>query len=91
MTSSEILALLATGVVGILGFFFKSAVNSVNTRLDKLEEKLSLIVAQMASSLARQDNNSQEIERLRNIVHKLTNEVQVIKAVQDRCKTCNKD
>jgi chromosome segregation ATPase len=89
MSTSEILALLATGVVGLLGYFFKSAVNSVNSRLDKLEEKLSLIVAQMAASSAKQDHNAYEIERIRDVLHKVTNEVQRIKAIQDRCSSCN--
>ena len=89
MSTSEILALLATGVVGLLGFFFQSAVNSVNSRLDKLEEKLSLIVAQMASSLARQDHNTAEIERLRDAYSRLFAEVQIVRTTQERCKQCN--
>jgi phosphoenolpyruvate carboxylase len=73
----------------MFGFLLKSAVNSVNTRLDKLEEKLSLIVAQMAANSTKQDHNSYEIERIRDVVHKMTNEVQRMKAIQDKCQGCN--
>jgi hypothetical protein len=89
MNQSEI-AMLALGTgVAAFGWMIRSAVASVNARLERLESKLNEIVTQVNVSVARQDVNTIEIDKLRGTVHALQSEVAAIEAIQSRCTKCN--
>lgn len=88
MTSQEVSTIaLGTGIAAF-GWLIKGAVSSVNSRLDRLEGKLSEIVSQVNVSVARQDVNTIEIDKLRGTVHALQSEVAAIGIVQERCTKC---
>ena len=89
MSTSEIIAIIASGIVSFMVFLLKSAVNSVNDRLDSLADKVDILVEKFAASAVRAETNSAEIERFRTRLHDISNEVQKLKATQDRCRTCN--
>lgn len=89
MSTSEIIAIFATGIVSIMGFLLKSAVNSVTDRLDTLGEKVDILVERFAASSVRAENNSAEIERFRSRLHELSGIVMEISATQKRCRACN--
>ena len=89
MGQSEI-AMLALGTgVAAFGWMIRSAVASVNARLERLELKLNEIVTQVNVSVARQDVNTVEIEKLRTTVHELQSDVAALDAVQNRCRHCS--
>jgi septation ring formation regulator EzrA len=79
---------LGTGIAAF-GWLVRSAVGSVNSRLDRLEMKLSEIVSQVNVSVARQDVNTVEIDKLRVTVHSLQSDVAALDAVQGKCRSCN--
>jgi uncharacterized membrane protein len=89
MSTSEIIAIIASGVVSFMVFLLKSAVNSVNDRLDALGEKLDLLSTKFAAAAVRDENYTSEIERFRVKIDLLTVDVHKIKNTQERCKHCN--
>jgi hypothetical protein len=89
MSTSEIIAIIASGVVSFMVFLLKSAVNSVNDRLDALGDKVDILVEKFAASAVRAETNSAEIERFRLRLHDLSNTVMEISATQKHCKHCN--
>ena len=90
MSTSEIIAIVASGVVSFMVFLLKSAVNSVNDRLDSLGSKVDILVEKFAASAVKNEHNSEEIKLLRLRIHDLAQEVHIVKAVQERCKSCAK-
>ena len=89
MTPEQIIAMVATGVVGLLGFFLRSAFSTITTRLDRLEAGLVELVAEMRAGNVQAQNNAAEIVLLRQRQHDLSNEMQIVKAIQQRCRHCN--
>jgi len=89
MSTSEIIAIVASGVVSFMVFLLKSAVNSVNDRLDLLASKVDILVEKFAASAVRAENNSAEIERFRTRLHELSGIVMEVSATQKRCRHCN--
>jgi hypothetical protein len=88
MTSQEVATLaLATGIAAF-GWMIRSAVGSVNSRLDRLEGKLTEIVSQVNVSVARQDVNTVEIDKLRVKVHEMESELAAVSIIQERCNKC---
>lgn len=83
------LALLGLGSgIAAFGWLVRSAVGSVNSRLDRLEAKLSEIVSQVNVSVVRQDVNTVEIDKLRVKVHSIESELVAVSAIQARCPSC---
>ena len=89
MSTSEIIAIIASGVVSFMVFLLKSAVNSVNDRLDALGDKVDILVEKFAASAVRAETNAAEIERFRTRLHDISGIVMEIQATQKRCKHCN--
>jgi hypothetical protein len=89
MTPEQIIAMAATGVVGLLGFFLRSAFATITTRLDRLEAGLVELIAEMRTGNLQNSVNTSEIQILRTRQHELSNELQIVKAIQQRCKHCN--
>ena len=89
MSTSEIIAIIASGVVSLAVFLLKSAVNSVNDRLDSLADKVDILVEKFAASAVRAETNSAEIDRFRTRLHDISNVVMEVQATQKRCKHCN--
>jgi hypothetical protein len=89
MSTSEIIAIVASGVVSFMVFLLKSAVNSVNDRLDSLGSKVDVLVEKFAASAVRAENNAAEIERFRTRLHDISNIVTEVQMTQKRCKHCN--
>jgi len=89
MSTSEIIAIVASGVVSFMVFLLKSAVNSVNDRLDMLGSKVDILVEKFAASAVRSENNAAEIERFRTRLHDISNIVTEVQMTQKRCKQCN--
>jgi hypothetical protein len=89
MSTSEIIAIVASGVVSFMVFLLKSAVNSVNDRLDMLGSKVDILVEKFAASAVRAENNAAEIERFRTRLHDISNIVTEVQMTQKRCKQCN--
>jgi hypothetical protein len=89
MSTSEIIAIVASGVVSFMVFLLKSAVNSVNDRLDSLGSKVDILVEKFAASAVRAENNAAEIERFRTRLHDISNIVTEVQMTQKRCKHCN--
>ena len=89
MSTSEIIAIIASGVVSFMVFLLKSAVNSVNDRLDSLADKVDILVEKFAASSVRAETNSAEIERFRARLHDISGIVMELQATQKRCKHCN--
>ena len=89
MSTSEIIAIIASGVVSFMVFLLKSAVNSVNDRLDSLADKVDILVEKFAASAVRAETNSAEIERFRTRLHDISNIVMEVQNTQKRCKHCN--
>lgn len=89
MTSQEVATIALGAGIAAFGWMIRTAVSSVNARLDKLEGTLTTIVSQVNVSVARQDVNTIEIDKLRGTVHALQSEVAALDAVQSRCKACN--
>lgn len=89
MTQSEIAMIALGSGIAAFGWMIRSAVGSVNFRLDRLEVKLNEIVTQVNVSVARQDVNTVEVDKLRTTVHALQSDVAAISAIQERCAKCN--
>jgi len=89
MSTPEIIAIVASGVVSFMVFLLKSAVNSVNDRLDMLGSKVDILVEKFAASAVRSENNTAEIERFRTRLHDISNIVTEVQMTQKRCKHCN--
>ena len=89
MSTSEIIAIVASGVVSFMVFLLKSAINSVNVRLDSLGSKVDILVEKFAASTVRAENNAAEIERFRTRLHDISNIVTEVQMTQKRCKQCN--
>jgi hypothetical protein len=89
MSTSEIIAIIASGVVSFMVFLLKSAVNSVNDRIDMLGSKVDILVEKFAASAVRAENNAAEIERFRTRLHDISNIVTEVQMTQKRCKQCN--
>ena len=97
MNQSEILvsiclgaaSILLTGVLSIIGWVVSRGITSMNMRLERLETKLNEIVTQVNVSVARQDVNTVEIDKLRNTVHEIRSDVSALSAVQERCRHCS--
>jgi hypothetical protein len=89
MSTSELLAIIASGVVSFMVFLLKSAVNSVNDRIDMLGSKVDILVEKFAASAVRAENNAAEIERFRTRLHDISNIVTEVQMTQKRCKQCN--
>ena len=89
MSTSEIIAIVASGVVSFMVFLLKSAVNSVNDRLDMLGSKVDILVEKFAASAVRSENNAAEIERFRTRLHDISNIVTEVQMTQKCCKQCN--
>jgi len=87
MSTSEIIAIVASGVVSFMVFLLKSAVNSVNDRLDLLGSKVDILVEKFAASAVRSENNAAEIERFRTRLHDISN---IVMEVQATCKQCQR-
>ena len=89
MSTSELLAIIASGVVSFMVFLLKYAVNSVNDRIDMLGSKVDILVEKFAASAVRAENNAAEIERFRTRLHDISNIVTEVQMTQKRCKQCN--
>jgi hypothetical protein len=89
MTPEQIIAMAATGVVGLLGFFLRSAFATITTRLDRLEAGLVELIAEMRTGNLQNSVNTSEIQILRQRYHELSNELQSHKFIIDKCKQCN--
>ena len=87
MSTSEIIAIVASGVVSFMVFLLKSAVNSVNERIDMLGSKVDILVEKFAASAVRSENNAAEIERFRTRLHDISN---IVMEVQATCKQCQR-
>jgi chromosome segregation ATPase len=88
MNPSEIAMLALGSGVAAFGWMIRSAVASVNARLERLESKLNEIVTQVNVSVARQDVNTVEIDKLRGKVHEMESELVAVSAIQARCPSC---
>ena len=88
MTPEQIIAMAATGVVGMLGFFLRSAFATITNRLDKLESALVELIAETRAGNITSTNNTAEINIIRTRLHDLTAEVQLHKFVIEKCKNC---
>jgi hypothetical protein len=88
MTPEQVIAVAATGVIGMLGFFLRSAFATITSRLDKLECSLIELIAETRAGNVQAATNSSEIGILRSRMHDISNEIQVIKARQNACKHC---
>jgi len=91
MTPEQGIAIAATGVVGLLSFFLRSAFATITTRLDRLEAGLVELIAEMRANNVIGNTNASEIQILRQRQHDISNELQLVKAIQKRCKHCNGD
>lgn len=88
MSQPEIAVIALGSGIAAFGWMIRSAVTSVNSRLERLEVKLNEIVTQVNVSVARQDVNTVEIEKLRVTVHTLQSDVAALDVVQQRCRHC---
>lgn len=88
MSTSEIIAIFATGIVSIMGFLLKSAVNSVNEQLKNLRRTVDSLNIQFSASVVRGETNTAEIDRLRLRIDLIASDVQVVKTIQETCKSC---
>jgi hypothetical protein len=89
MTSEQIIAIVATGVLGMLSFFLRSSFASITSRLDRLETGLAELIAEMRANNVIGNTNAAEIQILRQRYHELSNELQSHKFIIDKCKQCN--
>jgi hypothetical protein len=89
MTSEQIIAIVATCVLGMLSFFLRASFASITSRLDKLEAGLVELIAEMRASNVIGNTNAAEIQILRQRYHELSNELQSHKFIIDKCKQCN--
>lgn len=101
MTTSQIVAAALTLLVGVTGFMLRfmfskiaqwleEKLTSLTDRLDSLGDKVDSLVTQFAASAVKNEHNSEEIKILRLRMHDLAQDVHIVKAVQDKCKSCNK-
>jgi hypothetical protein len=88
MTPEQIIAIAATGVVGLLSFFLRSAFATITTRLDRLEAGLVELIAEMRTGNLQNSVNTSEIAILRQRFHDLSSELQSHKFIIDKCKQC---
>jgi hypothetical protein len=88
MTPEQGIAIAATSVVGLLGFFLRSAFATITTRLDRLEAGLVELIAEMRANNVIGNTNASEIAILRQRYHELSNELQSHKFIIDKCKQC---
>jgi len=101
MSTSQIVATALTALVGVTVFLLKfmftriaqwleEKLSSLTDRLDALGDKVDSLVTQFAASAVKNEHNSEEIKILRLRMHDLSQDIHIVKAVQDRCKNCNK-
>jgi|LakMenEpi03Aug12_release.lakeMendotaPanAssembly.Ray.scaffolds.fasta_scaffold2987873_1 hypothetical protein len=88
MSTSEIIAIVASGVVSFMVFLLKSAVNSVNEQLKNLSRTVDSLNIQFSASVVRGETNTAEIDRLRLRIDLIASDVQIVKTIQETCKTC---
>lgn len=82
-------SIILSAVMSMIGWVVSRGITSMNIRLERLELKLNEIVTQVNVSVARQDVNTVEVDKLRLTVHSLQSEVAAISAIQERCSKCN--
>jgi uncharacterized protein YoxC len=88
MSTSEIIAIVASGVVSFMVFLLKSAVNSVNEQLKNLSRTVDSLNIQFSASVVRGETNTAEIDRLRLRIDLMSSDIQVVKTIQETCKSC---
>jgi len=88
MSTSEIIAIVASGVVSLMVFLLKSAVNSVNEQLKNLSRTVDSLNIQFSASVVRGETNTAEIDRLRLRIDLMSSDIQVVKTIQETCKSC---
>jgi len=88
MSTSEIIAIVASGVVSFMVFLLKSAINSVNEQLKNLSRTVDSLNIQFSASVVRGETNTAEIDRLRLRIDLMSSDIQVVKTVQETCKSC---
>lgn len=88
MTPDAIIAFVATGIVGALGFFLRVTFSSITARLDKFEGALSELLAELRVANTMGQTHGQEIALLRTRMHELSNDVHLVKVTQERCASC---
>jgi hypothetical protein len=88
MSTSEIIAIVASGGVSFMVFLLKSAVNSVNEQLKNLSRTVDSLNIQFSASVVRGETNTAEIDRLRLRIDIIASDVQIVKTIQETCKTC---
>ncbi len=88
MSTSEIIAIVATGIVSMFGFLLRNAVNNVTDRLDSLGEKVDGLSEKFAAAAVKNDTFENEIDRIRTRVHDLSNIVMPMQGLLSRCKHC---
>jgi hypothetical protein len=76
-------------LLAIIGFFLRSIYASAMHRLDSLEKIVTEALGELKAGNIITTTNSQEIALLRTRQHDLSNEFQILKSIQQRCKHCN--
>ncbi len=76
-------------LLGVIGFFLRAVYASFTKRLDSLEHSLGELLSELKAGNVITTANSQEITLLRTRFHDLSNEMQIVKSIQQRCKTCS--
>lgn len=89
MSQEQAITIGLTAAIAVFGYLMRNSIESVNKRLDGLEEKLGAIVTQLVAASTKQDINAVEIDKLRVKVHEIEAEVIGLGAVQERCRSCN--
>ncbi len=88
MTTPEIIAIIATGIVSMFGFLLRNAVNSVTDRLDILAQKVDNLTERFAAASVRSEVTVAEIDRFRQRLHELSGVVMEVQVTQKNCKQC---
>lgn len=74
-------------IFAVIAFLFKAAITEKLTMIGK---KVDVLVENFAAAAVENRHNSEEIKTLRLRMHDLSQDIHIVKAVQERCKNCAK-
>jgi len=89
MPQVQLAIAVASTILALVGFLLRNAIAGFNKRLDRLEDRLGDFVTHVAAQSVDVKTAKDEINNLRDSVDVLEKDINILKAVQDRCRACN--
>lgn len=88
MTQSEVIALALASGIAAFGYMVRSSMESIGTRLEKLEGKMESVLREITSTSTLQSVHTEEIGKIRDRLHECENTAMATNKIQELCVNC---